>query len=214
MVCIARPHSANIAMIVAGTPSQTRKHHVNQTRVQVSPRNPCGVECVFIIEVHRATCSCFDTSAMTGSVTKTHVDGFHHANHHLSKRASQSLVVWSSSQKLYNTNIAKIIIGTSSLTRTLNKCHLRINTSRQFTLKLDSARCVYLVTTQCNICKDSRSDGFEKKGASKTVRMSTETSWRVRSSKIIEIWCSSPDHGEPTLQCSSLGPARIVAPKV
>ena len=46
MVCIARPHSANIAMIVAGTSSQTRKLHVNQTRVQLSSKNPGGVVCV------------------------------------------------------------------------------------------------------------------------------------------------------------------------
>ena len=45
MVCITRPHCANIAMILAGTSSQSRKHHVNQTRVQMSSRNPGGVVC-------------------------------------------------------------------------------------------------------------------------------------------------------------------------
>ena len=97
-VCITRPNYANIAMILAGTSSQSRKHHVNQTRVQVSSRNPGGVVC-FRHGTVRQNVAVFNTKTMTGSVTKTHVDGIHHANHHLSKKASQILVVWCSSQK-------------------------------------------------------------------------------------------------------------------
>ena len=94
MVCIARPHCANIAMIVAGTSSQTRKLHVNQTRVEVSVLQKswwCGMCSSRNCSVPNVVVSV--TKAMSGSVTKTLVDGFHHANHHLSKRASQILVV-------------------------------------------------------------------------------------------------------------------------
>ena len=87
-------------------------NNVNQTRVGVSSRNPGGK--VFITRKHTVpNVAVFNTRTMTGSVTKTHVDGFHHANHHLSKKASQILVVWCSSQKTYSTNVARIITGTS-----------------------------------------------------------------------------------------------------
>ena len=105
------------------------------------------------------------TKAMTGSVTKTLVDGFHHANHHLSKRVSQILVVWCSSQKPYSTNIGRIITGTLSQPRTLNKVRVRTNTSEQYNFECRSATCVHPETTQCNICKDNRRDGFQKKKA-------------------------------------------------
>ena len=36
----------------------------------------------------------------------------------------------------------------------------------------------------------------------------------MRSSNIKKIWCSSQDHGEATLQCSSLGPAHNISPKI
>ena len=70
MVCIARPHCANIAMIVAGTSSQTRQNTMSTKLVCKGPPEILVVWCVFITEVHRATCSCFNTSATTGSVTE------------------------------------------------------------------------------------------------------------------------------------------------
>ena len=81
-------------MIVAGTSSQTRKLHVNQTCVEVSVLQKswwCGMCSSRNCSVPNVVVSV--TKAMSGSVTKTLVDGFHHANHHLSKRASQILVV-------------------------------------------------------------------------------------------------------------------------
>ena len=147
-MCITRPHCANIAMIVAGTSSKTRKHHVNRTHVQMSSINPGGVVCF-----HHGTVPCqnvadFKTQTMTGSVTKTHVDGFHHANHHLSKKASLILVVWCSSQKTYSTNVARIITGTAICAPTRLD-----NIPWNATVR---SVCVYPWTTQCNICKDNR----------------------------------------------------------
>ena len=46
------------------------------------------------------------------SSLKRNVDRFHRANHHLSTRTSQIMVVRCSSQKPYSTNIAKSITGT------------------------------------------------------------------------------------------------------
>ena len=73
---------------------------------------------------------------------KKHVDSFHHADHHLSTRTYQILVVWCSSQKPYSTNVAKIITGTLSQPKTLNKFQMRTNTSGQDTFKRDNAKCL------------------------------------------------------------------------
>ena len=132
-MCITRPHCANIAVILAGTSSQTRKHHVNRTHVQMSSINPGGVVCF-----HHGTVPCqnvadFKTQTMTGSVTKTHVDGFHHANHHLSKKASLILVVWCSSQKNIQHECSKDHHWDH---------HICTNTSGQYTLECHSAKCV------------------------------------------------------------------------
>ena len=57
--------SANIAMIVAGTPSQTQKLHVNQTRVQRSSPYPGGM--MFITEPDSA----IETMIITGTSLQT-----------------------------------------------------------------------------------------------------------------------------------------------
>ena len=132
MVFITRPHCANVAMILAGTSSQPRQHHVNQTRVQMSSRNPGGVVC-FRHGTLRQNVAFFKTQTRTGSVTKTHVDGIHHANHHLSKKASLILVVWCLSQKNIQHECSKDHHW---------DLHMRTNTSGQYTLECHSAKCV------------------------------------------------------------------------
>ena len=154
-MCTTRPHCANIAMIVAGTSAQTRKLHVNQTRVQMSSRNPVGM--VFLSRNYTVRhVTVFNTRTMTNSVRESHVGGSQYANHHVSTKASLILIVWSSSQKTHSTNVAMTIRETLSQTRTLNKFHMRTDTSGQYTFDCHSARCVYPWTTQCNICRDNR----------------------------------------------------------
>ena len=166
---------------------------------------------VFITEPHRATCSCFqhkDDDKLRPRITRGWLPPCQSSfvNESLSDLGGMEFIT-----KTHNTNVARIITGTFSQTRTLNKFHMRTNTSGQDTLKCDSARCVP-ETTQCNKRWSLRR--LQKTSAPKTVRMSTKTLWRVRSSKIIQIGCSSQDHGEPTLQGSSPGPAHNVSLQV
>ena len=148
-MCITRPHCANIAMILAGTSSQSRKHHVNQTRVHMSSRNPGGVVCF-----HHGTVPCqnvtvFNTRAMTGFVSEKTRGWL--------PPCQPSLVKGSLS------DLGGLVFITKNIQHERSKDHhwdhhIRTNTSGQYTLECHSAKCVcvYPETTQCNICKDNR----------------------------------------------------------
>ena len=87
--------------------------------------------CVFITEVHRATCSCFNTSAMTGSVIEkstwiASTTPIITCQRGLSHLGGMVLIT-----KTIQCEISQIITGTLSQPRTRNKFHMRTNTCGQ-----------------------------------------------------------------------------------
>ena len=111
------------------------------------------------------------TKAMSGSITKTLVDGFRRANHHLSKRASQILVVRCSSQDhcqqtlqcsslgpAHNVSPKKInkrtIAGTVTKKRHLEGCHYFNHHPFMGTTHRPSWYAEHHETTQCNYIAD------------------------------------------------------------
>ena len=117
--CVPQDHTVQISQWSSLAPLYKQENFMSTKLVCKCPPEILVVWSVFITELYSAKMLLFSTQGRWLALSvKRHVDGFHHATHHLSTRTSQMLVVWCSSQKLYITNRAKIITGTSICART------------------------------------------------------------------------------------------------